>query len=136
MQQFQGSLVANLHYPDFLTERCMATCTVLKIDIDAKGKVQGLTLSDSADPTFNMEFIFIAGKLDKEPLERLAELRQLKSATLFMPIYYSVTTSKCTSAVIDPLRLTDLYRFNKEHHRSTAMILPTLLKRIWVDSIR
>lgn len=135
VQQFQGSLVANLNYPQFLLDRCMATITVVKVEIDAKGKVQSITLSDSADPTFNMEFIFVVDKLDKAALERLAQIRRLTSTTLLMPIYFSIATSKCTSPVIDPEKLASLYTFNKEHLRTSTIILPTLLKRLYIDSI-
>ena len=136
VHQFQGSLVAHLNYPEFLLDRCMATITVVKAEVDAKGKVQSITLSDSADPTFNMEFIFIVDKLDKAALEKLAQIRRLTNTTLLMPVYYSVATSKCSSPIIDPEKLTSLYKFNKEHLRTNAIILPTLLTRHYRESIR
>ncbi len=135
INEFQWSIRKNLQYPNLLKENCISTFTVLKAEIDGNGKVKDIILSDSADPLFNMEFVFIVKKLNTGALEKLALKRKLTSATLLMPIYISIVSEKCARTSIDPDRMSKAFQFNKEDFRTSAIMLPILSSQRIEESI-
>ncbi|MFA6247343.1 MAG: hypothetical protein WC615_10410 [Mucilaginibacter sp.] len=57
LENFKQSVIKRFDYPNELVNRCSGTSVILKINVNAKGEVVDMKLSDSADPFFVIEWL-------------------------------------------------------------------------------
>ncbi len=127
LNKFYMSILTNLNYPQFLVDNCVPTVTMLKVEIDEKGLVKEIKMSDSADLLVRVQFTSIMDKLDTSSFQKYARLKFLKNISVLIPFTFFLATEHCRSPMFKVSFLDNLFYFNKELFRDTTCILPPLI---------
>lgn len=75
LSDFNNSFIRQFNYPNELVNNCVATQTVLKIEIAANGTISSMKLSDSADPLFLIEWLAKSPQMDISSLKKYIKSR-------------------------------------------------------------
>lgn len=109
--EFYGSVVKNL------PKNYKPVSVMIKVDVDKAGKVEGITLSDSAQPDFRTQFEASKNKFDTDALNKYVKLNKLKSTSFMIPYY--VTNKNVKTFEKEPL----LTLFDGKDFKGKAKIL-------------
>ena len=122
INEFKNSIYNSIYNPVFWSKSYVPTFTVLKIDIDARGKVQDVRFSDSADTLFVKAFLNRPKYHDdKLTLERYAEAESYKDISILIPVSYEPSYSPHRNFYYDNME--SLMKFDKKDFTGKAIML-------------
>lgn len=126
LDNFKQSVIKRFDYPNELVKRCSGTSVVLKINVNAKGDVVDMKLSDSADPFFVIEWLSKEKEMDVISLKRYIKSRLIVNTNVLLPISYMFKSNICGLSLIDPYALQHLYQFEKKQLTGSTYLLSPL----------
>lgn len=107
LNKFLTSIAIYFQYPEQLRKNCIPTIALMKINLDKKGKIDHMDVSDSADMLFKLNFQTASSKFDKKSLEAFAAKFSLTNTSILIPYFNHLSSKMCPS----PLSPGDLNKY-------------------------
>ena len=131
-EKFIISFPSKISYPIELITNCKSVACLIKIDVDASKNIQSLTLSDSADSLFKVEFNKHKKDLYINLLEAFLkeDYRTNKCNTYLIPLFYTLYQMPCPEQTLTFSSLINYLKFNGDYIGKDVIILhPIYSKR-------
>ncbi|RZK55443.1 MAG: hypothetical protein EOO87_07835 [Pedobacter sp.] len=108
---------------------------VLRVDVDANGKVGGATVSDLAPGTY-IEYISAnKDKIDLSSLQKFVEAKKMVNQSVMIPFYTTVKDTKGNKSDIDAEKISQFLRFGNVYLEGNCYWLKPVLTSFNVPSL-
>lgn len=104
-----------VRYPDSLIEKMVPTITSIKFDVDARGAITGIDMSDSGPALLKTQFGFNKSKFILIKLKAFIANKGLKSCSIILPVYFLVAQDDGTTVSKSIEKSIDQFIYNGKH---------------------
>ncbi|RYD86457.1 MAG: hypothetical protein EOP54_30355 [Sphingobacteriales bacterium] len=131
LEPFKKNIQRVLVYPAFLRQTCTPAFTNMLIDIDGKGKVVAVKLSDSAPALLRDEFRKVKGSFKLELLNEFIAAKKLKNCGIIIPLFWVYGNDYCVNAVDEMLLTNNYFSFDFNLYQKLTFNLQPIITKLY-----
>ncbi|RVU01963.1 hypothetical protein EOD41_08405 [Mucilaginibacter limnophilus] len=131
LEPFKKNIQRMLVYPAFLRQTCTPAFTNMLIDIDGKGKVVDVKISDSAPDLLREEFNKIKGSFKLELLNEFITAKKLKDCGIIIPLFWVYGNDYCVNAVEETWITNNYFAFDSNMYTKLTFNAQPIVTKLY-----
>lgn len=128
--KFYLNVYHTLRYPNALKDSCTAVYTNLLLDVDGKGKVVDVRLSDSSPEILKNAFADAKNKLKTSLLDDLIQEKKLRNCGILIPVFFVYADDYCRNSFNDKFLENKYMKFDAAQYNKMVFAMPPLIYRM------